>query len=112
MSSPTQTPLPPSRGSREVPAARGLLSALFAEASPLDLRILGRTLLHAALVGAAAGAVGAAFFAALEYFERLVLIRGVGYRPLRAFGEAIGTIRRLPRSCPGCWSSCPPRAPS
>ena len=34
--------------------------------APLELRLVGRTLLHAALVGAAAGAVGALFFYGLE----------------------------------------------
>jgi chloride channel protein, CIC family len=68
-------------------AGRGLLATLLPEASPLDLRILGRTLLHAAVVGAAAGLVGAAFFAALEGVQRLLLELGAGYRPLRAHGE-------------------------
>jgi CIC family chloride channel protein len=65
-----------------------LWSALLAETSPLDLRILGRLLLHAALVGAAAGAVGAAFFGGLEWVERIALHRFAGYVPLRAGGEA------------------------
>jgi len=63
-----------------------LPSGLF-QSTPLDLRIVGRTLLHAALVGVAAGLVGAALFAAIEYLQVLVLERFVGYRPLRAFGE-------------------------
>ncbi len=69
-----------------------LPSGLF-RSTPLDLRIVGRTLLHAALVGVAAGLVGAALFAAIEYLQVLVLERYVGYRPLRAFGEefAAGT---------------------
>jgi CIC family chloride channel protein len=69
------------------PARTGLLAALLPEASPLDLRILGRTLLHAALVGAAAGLVGAAFFAGLELVQRVLLELICGYRPLRALGE-------------------------
>lgn len=69
--------------------ARGLVAALFAEASPIDLRIVGRTLLHAALVGAAAGAVGAGFFAALGYLEHFILHDLAGYVQLRAAGEAI-----------------------
>jgi CIC family chloride channel protein len=66
---------------------RGLLPVLFAESAPLDLRIVGRTLLHAATVGLAAGLFGAAFFAALEGLQRVLLERMVGYVPLRAHGE-------------------------
>jgi CIC family chloride channel protein len=65
---------------------RGVLSRLFPERSP-DLRVLGRTLLHAGLVGLAAGAVGAAFFAALEIVDRLLLEQLAGYHTLRAAGE-------------------------
>jgi chloride channel protein, CIC family len=66
---------------------RGLLATLLPEASPLDLRILGRTLLHAAAVGAVAGAIGAAFFAGLELVQRLLLEMAAGFHPLRAAGE-------------------------
>lgn len=74
---------PPPRGLR----ARRLFPAILAAAAPIDLRIVGRTLFHAALVGAAAGVVGALFFAALEMVERLVLGSLAGYEPLRAAGE-------------------------
>ena len=60
------------------------------ERSPLELQLLGRMLFHAALVGVAAGLVGAAFFAALEHAQRLVLEQGAGYRALRAHGETFG----------------------
>ena len=60
---------------------------MFADSAPLDLRIVGRTLLHAAAVGVAAGLAGAAFFAGLEYFTRGVLEELAGYIPLRADGE-------------------------
>jgi CIC family chloride channel protein len=56
---------------------------------PIDLRLLGRTLLHAALVGAAAGLLGSLFFAAVEALQRVVLDRWVGYVPLRAAGEQL-----------------------
>ena len=56
---------------------------------PLDLRILGRTLLHTALVGFAAGLLGAGFFAGLEYTQTFLLERVAGYAPLRAHGEKI-----------------------
>ena len=52
---------------------RTLLPIVFAETAPLDLRIVGRMLFHAALVGAAAGLAGAAFFAAVEYLQRFLL---------------------------------------
>jgi CIC family chloride channel protein len=65
----------------------GVLQAIVPEAAPLDLRILGRTLLHAAAVGLGAGVVGAAFFAGLELVQRVLLELLCGYVPLRAHGE-------------------------
>jgi CIC family chloride channel protein len=56
---------------------------------PLELRLVGRVLLHAAMVGVAAGLVGAAFFAGLEAAQRLVLEGLAGFTPLRARGEAV-----------------------
>ncbi len=56
-------------------------------AAPLDLRLAGRVVFHAALVGLAAGLVGAAFFAALEFAQRWMLEVPTGYEPLRAHGE-------------------------
>jgi CIC family chloride channel protein len=55
--------------------------------APIDLRLLGRTLLHAAIVGAAAGLVGSLFFFALERTQHLALQELAGYRALRAHGE-------------------------
>ncbi len=54
---------------------------------PLDLRILGRTMLHAAMVGIGAGLLGAAFVAVLVWLEAGVLGGLAGYQPLRASGE-------------------------
>src|SRR6266498_30318 len=74
---------------------------LFAEESPLELRLLGRSLLHAGAVGAIAGLAGAAFFASLEVGQRLLLGRLAGFEPLRAKGETFlgtepaGTLRPL-----------------
>jgi len=68
---------------------RGLFSAFFAETSPLDLRLIGRTILHAALVGAAAGVIAVVFVGALEQVEDFLLGHVVGYVPLRAHGEAV-----------------------
>src|SRR6266542_3340766 len=50
----------------------------------LVLRLVGRVLLHAAVVGVAAGIVGAALFAGLEAAQRLVLEGLAGFSPLRA----------------------------
>jgi CIC family chloride channel protein len=61
--------------------------ALLAEESPLELRLLGRALLHAGAVGVIAGVAGSAFFAALELGQRLLLEHGAGFAPLRAQGE-------------------------
>jgi chloride channel protein, CIC family len=48
---------------------------------------VGRTLYHATMLGVAAGLMGAAFFATLEFVQRLLLEDLGGYRPLRASGE-------------------------
>jgi CIC family chloride channel protein len=57
--------------------------------SPLQLGMLGRTLLHSALVGAAAGVAGCLFFWTLEMVQWLVLESLAGYVSLRAAGEQI-----------------------
>jgi len=83
---------PPPGGLREL-SRRGAqavlegLGFLWSQSAALDLRILGRTLLHTALVGGIAGLVGAAFFAGLELAQRLLLEGLAGYAPLRARGE-------------------------
>src|SRR5689334_12907909 len=56
---------------------------------PLSLPLVGKTLLHAALVGGLAGVAGGAFFAALEGGQVLLLERLAGYLPLRAHGEVL-----------------------
>lgn len=66
---------------------RRTLPIIFSETAPLDLRIVGRMLLHAALVGVLAGLLGAAFFGSLEFLQRLLLETLAGYAPLRAWGE-------------------------
>jgi CIC family chloride channel protein len=63
--------------------------ARFNPTKPLGLELLGRTLLHTALVGLAAGLFGAAFFAGLEWVQHVLLEGLAGYVPLRAFGESI-----------------------
>jgi CIC family chloride channel protein len=69
------------------PAAAFRLLNPFGAEAPLDLRIVGRALLHAGLVGVAAGIIGAAFFASLELGQRLFLEVLAGFEPLRAHGE-------------------------
>ncbi len=65
----------------------GLLQRkLFAGTSP-TLKLLGRVLLHAALVGAAVGFAGLLFVEGLELTQHFVLERLAGYVPLRAAGE-------------------------
>lgn len=66
-------------GSLLQPAGRG--------PGPIDLHHLGRTLLHAIAVGAAAGLVSAAFSAAVEKAQHLLLHKLAGYTFLRAAGE-------------------------
>src|SRR4030095_5129641 len=66
---------------------RELLTTILKEAAPADLRIVGRRLVRPAIGGVAAGLMGAAFFAALEVVQRLILEDLGGYRPLRAHGE-------------------------
>ncbi len=90
-SPPPSSDPPPSRTSRAsaVPPYRrlGMLATLLTDSGPLDLRLLGRMLLHAAAVGAAAGLIAAAFFGLLELGEDYFLNCLAGYTPLRAAGE-------------------------
>jgi CIC family chloride channel protein len=80
----------PSRLTR--PALRRLRAfgrLLDARRAPIEFQILGRMLLQAALVGAAAGLLGSLFFAGVEAVQRLLLEGWAGYAPLRAGGERI-----------------------
>ena len=82
---------------RDAARNSGLFALLRSQAAPLDLQIVGRTLFHALIVGAAAGVVGAGFFAALEYLQRVLLEDLAGYHILRAHGELfVGTPRDTP----------------
>ena len=71
-----------------VQQGRLLLQFVAPEVTQENMLVLGRVLLHAALVGVACGIVGAALFAALEYGQRLLLEELAGYVPLRSVGEA------------------------
>ncbi|HSN97327.1 MAG TPA: hypothetical protein VLS89_03480, partial [Candidatus Nanopelagicales bacterium] len=76
---------PPRRAGRRPATATPLPRPL----GLLAFQHLGRVLLHAILVGAAAGLAGSLFFAVLELGERHILEGLTGYRPLRAWGEAV-----------------------
>ncbi len=78
-----------SPGQPPPPGDTRLRSLLRRSAAPLEFELLGRTLLHSALVGAAAGLVASLFFWGLEITERLVLEGLAGYELLRAGGEAV-----------------------
>jgi CIC family chloride channel protein len=60
-----------------------------AEAVPGNFEDLGKVLLHAALVGLAAGAMALLFLGGLELVERACLQVLAGYKPLRAHGETL-----------------------
>jgi CIC family chloride channel protein len=66
---------------------RNILALIVPDEPPLELQIVGRTLLHAALVGLVAGLVGSAFLWALEHVQTVLLETVCGYIPLRAAGE-------------------------
>jgi CIC family chloride channel protein len=68
---------------------RGLLALVTPAEQPLELQIVGRTLLHAALVGLGAGLIGCAFFAGAELVQNVLLEQLAGYAPLRAHGEKV-----------------------
>jgi chloride channel protein, CIC family len=70
----------------------GAIPLVFGQAAPLDLRLVGRTLLHAVIVGLAAGLVGVAFFGSLEYLQLWLLEDLAGYVPLRAQGETLAAF--------------------
>ena len=69
---------PPSTERRREPHQRkNLLVAVFADAAPLDLRIVGRTLLHATAVGLGAGAMACVLFFSLELLEQIFVDAGL-----------------------------------
>lgn len=61
----------------------------------LDLRILGRVLLQATVVGLTAGLITAAFSAGVELLQHGLLFELAGYTPLRAAGEG-GAVGQAP----------------
>ncbi|HEY6461794.1 MAG TPA: chloride channel protein [Polyangiaceae bacterium] len=84
----------PRHALRRLTALRHLLDS---KRAPIEFQILGRTLLHAALVGAAAGLMGSLFFAGVEAVQRVCLEGWTGYVPLRAGGERLlGEMEKTP----------------
>jgi CIC family chloride channel protein len=79
---------------------RNALALFVPDEPPLELQIVGRTLLHAALVGLMAGIVGSAFLAALQYVQEVVLENLTGYDSLRAVGEI---QHKIPDGTPFRW---------
>lgn len=59
--------------------------------APADLRIASRVVLHALLVGAVAGLVGAGFFGLLEVAQHFILEMAVGVTLFKAHGEELFT---------------------
>ena len=68
------------------------LVALIRPDQPLELQIVGRTLLHAALVGLGAGILGCVFFVGAELLQTGSLELLAGYEPLTAKGERVWPI--------------------
>jgi CIC family chloride channel protein len=88
----------PRGAARRLMALRALLGTA---RTPLEFQILGRTLLRAALVGAAAGLLGSLFFVGVEAVQRVALETWTGYQPLRAGGEQIlGEVTAVSRFRP------------
>ncbi|MFO0736521.1 MAG: chloride channel protein [Labilithrix sp.] len=73
-----------------------LVAGGFTTRAPVTLQLLGKTLLHAALVGAAVGLVCLAFVEGLDLTQHWVLARLAGYTPLRAAGEGAPDLNGAP----------------
>jgi CIC family chloride channel protein len=79
---------------------RNILSLIVPEEPPLELQIVGKTLLHAALVGLVAGIIGSAFLWTLEHLQGILLEDLCGYIPLRAAGDL---HHKAPAGTPFRW---------
>ena len=79
----------PARGAVFFAPVRSLFGLLIPDEPPLELQVVGRTFLQAALVGLLAGLVGSAFLIALDWVQGLLLEQAAGYEPLRAAGEQV-----------------------
>jgi CIC family chloride channel protein len=66
---------------------RSLFGLLMPDEPPLELQIIGRTLMHAALVGLLAGVIGCAFLEVIEKLGQWLLVDMGGYNPLRTASD-------------------------
>ncbi len=77
---------------------RSLLDAIVGDDPPLELQLVGRTVLQAIVVGLSVGAAGCLFLVTLDVVERLLLLGGAGYPRLHAAGEhAVASVTATPR---------------
>src|SRR5688572_30715269 len=70
-------------------ALRKLARSVGRTSTPLELRLVGRTLLHSILVGVVVGLAGSLLYRILEATEHSLLERLAGYEILRAAGEEL-----------------------
>ena len=68
-------------------SATDLYRGVLASGKDLEFQVVGRLLLHAALVGLGAGLFGAVFVRLSEWLQELLLAKSAGYSPLCAAGE-------------------------
>jgi chloride channel protein, CIC family len=92
----------PQTARRPPHARRGLMAAIFREAAPLDLRVVGRILIHATVVGAAAGLLACLVYYALEVVQLFVIDHLTGYGSLRAAGE-FSNLSSIKADAPRPW---------
>lgn len=88
-------PTPPDTVPGFVAGLLALARRIHRKSSPIELQLLGRTLLHSVLVGAAGGLVGSCLYYTLERTEVLVLEGLAGYQNLRAGGEQVSHSSHL-----------------
>jgi CIC family chloride channel protein len=85
----------PMVGDRQAPVVRralrrvGDVASWLRPSEPLELQIVGRTLMHAAVVGVGAGILGCLFFVGCEQLQHFLLEQLAGYEQLHAHGEQL-----------------------
>jgi chloride channel protein, CIC family len=72
-----------------------MLRGLAEQSAPLEFQLIGRMLLLAAVVGAAAGLLTSVFVALAELIQSVMLADLTGFRPLHAAGEAYPSFVRV-----------------
>jgi CIC family chloride channel protein len=71
---------------------RSLLGLVVGDDPPLELQLVGRTVLEALVVGVTVGLAGCMLLLGLDAVEELILVEAAGYPHLRAAGETIGSV--------------------